>query len=87
MGITRLEPGNEEESWARLDTAVQAALDIGASYQLTLEFICPDGTRKTVVARGEPVWDANGELATLIGTVQDVSESKPPNSDSPSTRR
>jgi PAS domain S-box-containing protein len=62
------------ESWYRLRGAVEAALQTGASYELDLELVRPDGTHRWVRARGEAHRDAEGRNVGLRGTVQDITE-------------
>ena len=64
------------ESWDRLRGAVEAALHTGASYELDLEMVRPDGTHRWVTARGEAQRDATGRVVRLRGTVQDITERK-----------
>jgi PAS domain S-box-containing protein len=65
-----------EESWARLNSAVGQALALGKSYELDVEIQVGSGQRKWVAARGEVEAYANGKVARLRGTIQDVSERK-----------
>jgi PAS domain S-box-containing protein len=64
------------ETWERLQTAVETALQTGAPYELVLEMVCTDGAHRWVTARGEVQRDSNGNLAGLRGTVQDITERK-----------
>ncbi|MCX6968401.1 MAG: PAS domain S-box protein, partial [Verrucomicrobia bacterium] len=64
------------ESRTHLDAAVQRAIQTGVSYQLRLEFHRPDQIRKWVSSHGEAVRDKSGSIVGLIGTVQDITESK-----------
>jgi signal transduction histidine kinase len=64
------------ESWDRLRRAVQEALLSGAAYQLDLEMVRPDGTKRWVFARGETQRDSHGRIVQLHGTVQDITERK-----------
>src|SRR5688572_29842247 len=65
-----------QESWDRLQRAVEGALDTGAPYELVLEMIRADGTHRWVTARGEARRDSTGRIARLRGTVQDITERK-----------
>ena len=65
-----------QESWDRLQAAVEAALNTGTPYELVLEMLRADGTHRWVTARGEPQRDSNGRIAGLRGTVQDITERK-----------
>jgi signal transduction histidine kinase/DNA-binding response OmpR family regulator len=64
------------ESMAQLGEAVEKALRTGESYELDLELVRPDGTRRWVIARGEAKYDENGHVAGLRGTVQDINDRK-----------
>jgi PAS domain S-box-containing protein len=64
------------ESWSRLQAAVEAALQMGESYELDLEFIRPDGTTRWAHCFGGRTVDADGRVEGLQGTVHDVTERK-----------
>lgn len=64
------------ESWDRLRSAVEEALRTGAPYQLDLEMVRPDGTKRWIFARGEAQRDVQGRIVQLHGTVQDIAERK-----------
>ncbi len=64
------------ESWARLKVSAQKALETGAPYQLELELIRPDGSIRWVNAFGRVIYDAQGRIKGLHGTVQDITERK-----------
>jgi len=62
------------ESWERLQAAVEIALKSGTPFELDLEMLRPDGSRRWLIARGEPLRDARGNITALRGTVQDITE-------------
>ncbi len=64
------------ESWERLRLAVEEALRTGKSYELELEMVRADGSRRWIRARGEVQRDGAGRLVGLRGTAQDITESK-----------
>lgn len=64
------------ESWARLSAAVQRAIQDGVHYEVDVEVQRPDGSRRWVLARGEPVRDAAGAVVELRGMMQDITERK-----------
>ncbi len=64
------------ESWTLLTAAVGETLRTGKSYQLELEFIRADGTRRWVNALGSPKRDRSGRVIGLHGMVQDITERK-----------
>ena len=64
------------ESWERLKAAVENALATGTPYELDLDLVRPDGSKRWVIGRGEPLRDASGRITQLRGTVQDITERK-----------
>ena len=64
------------ESWERLKAAVENALATGTPYELDLDLIRPDGSKRWLIGRGEPLRDASGRITQLRGTVQDITERK-----------
>jgi two-component system, cell cycle sensor histidine kinase and response regulator CckA len=62
------------ESWERLEIAVRHALATGAAYDLELEVVRPQGTKRHVHARGVAERAPDGSIARLHGTLQDVTE-------------
>ena len=64
------------ESWKRLSTLVEEALQSGESYESELEIVRPDSTTRHTFAHGKTDYDADGKIVGLHGTVQDISERK-----------
>ncbi len=64
------------ESWTRLNAAVAKAQQTGEPYQLELELVRPDGTRRWTHALGGVKHDDEGHLVGLHGTVQDITDQK-----------
>jgi PAS domain S-box-containing protein len=64
------------ESWESHKAAAENALATGTPYELDLEMVRPDGSRRWVIGRGEPLRDASGNITRLHGTVQDITERK-----------
>ena len=64
------------KSWQRLEAAVENALATGTPYAVDLELIRPDGSKRWVIGRGEPLRDASGHMVGLRGTVQDITQRK-----------
>jgi PAS domain S-box-containing protein len=62
------------ESWLRLLRADDEALGSGTPYELDLEVIRTDRTRRWLTVRGEAERDASGRIAGLRGTAQDVTD-------------
>jgi PAS domain S-box-containing protein len=63
-------------SWRLHQAAVDQALANGQPYEIELEIIRDDGTRRWVVAHGQVQRDACGTVVKLQGTGQDVTERK-----------
>ena len=64
------------ESSARLNAAIQNAIQTGAPYELDLEMIRADGAVRLVTGRGEVERDADGQVVLVRGTVHDVTDRK-----------
>lgn len=62
------------ESWIRLVDATLELLQTGTPYELRLQMLNTDGTRRWVIRNGEAVRNERGEILQLRGTVQDISE-------------
>lgn len=60
----------------RLTAAVERAVREGTPFSLDLELVRPDGATRSVTSRGEAERDAEGNVALVRGTVQDVTEQK-----------
>ena len=63
------------ESWIRLVDATLELLQNRTPYELRLQMLHADGTRKWVIRHGEAVCNEHGDILQLRGTVQDVSDS------------
>jgi PAS domain S-box-containing protein len=68
----RLHPDDMAES----TRVVEEALRTGKAFQCEHRVILPDGTERTLHGRGEVIADQNGKPRRLIGTAQDITESK-----------
>jgi PAS domain S-box-containing protein len=64
------------ESWRRLSAALPRTQETGVPYELELEMVRPDGGTGWMLARGEPVRDAQGVIVGLRGIAQDITERK-----------
>ncbi len=64
------------ESGARLNIAVEKALQTGEPYELDLELAQPTSATRWICARGEAKRDAEGRITGLRGTAQDITERK-----------
>jgi PAS domain S-box-containing protein len=62
--------------WDRIAQAADEAVRSGTPYELDVEMLTPDGSRKWITARGAPRHDEQGRIVGLHGTVQDITERK-----------
>ena len=69
------------ESWARLNAAVEETLRSGKPYELELEMVRPDGTTRWIITRAEAEFDLSGSVATLFGSLQDITDRKQADAD------
>jgi PAS domain S-box-containing protein len=64
------------ESWERLRRNLEETLRTGTPYELDVEMIRSDGTKRWLVVRGEAGRNSFGQVVQLHGTVQDITERK-----------
>jgi diguanylate cyclase (GGDEF)-like protein len=64
------------ESWLHFTTATAHAQATGASYELELEMVRPDGSHGWMLARGEAVRAADGVIVGVAGVALDITERK-----------
>jgi diguanylate cyclase (GGDEF)-like protein/PAS domain S-box-containing protein len=64
------------ESWERVKAAAQEAIKTGVGYDLELQAYHNDGSGIWIHAICEAIRDPEGEVVSLRGTVQDITESK-----------
>lgn len=64
------------ESMARMTSAVENSMQTGESYEIELERVREDGTRRCLLARGEPMYDERGDFKGLRGTALDITSRK-----------
>ena len=64
------------EDFPRFDAAVREALEHGTPYEMDLRILRPDGDMRTIITTGEALRDADGNVASLRGTTQDITERK-----------
>jgi PAS domain S-box-containing protein len=62
------------DDWNRLVAAVQGTIGSGEPYELQMEMIRHDRTRRVIVCRGAVARDAGGRVSGLYGTVQDITD-------------
>ena len=61
---------------AAMKTAVELAISRGQSYELDQQILHPDGTTRSVLAKGRPVFNGAGWVVKVLGTVLDITERK-----------
>ena len=66
----RLHPDDRD----RVMNAVQAQMDHGTPYDLQYRLRRTDGAYVSIEARGQAIWDGNGNPVRFIGTVDDITE-------------
>ena len=64
------------DSMVRMRTAVERTMRTGEPYEIELERVRADGSRKWLLARGERWYDEKGQLVGLRGTALDITERK-----------
>lgn len=64
------------ESWNKLSTALEKTRTIGTPYELELETMKKDGLNGWMWVRGEANKDQSGEIVSLWGAAQDISDRK-----------
>lgn len=64
------------QSWAKLAAAVDQCSVTGVPYECDAEVVRPDDTHRWIIARGEAMRDAVGNVVSMHGTVQDITERK-----------
>lgn len=60
----------------KLEQALNATIATGNPYNLDLRIYCMDGLLRYLEARGEAIYDEQGNLVCLLGTVRDITERK-----------
>ncbi len=64
------------ESLARINEAINRTIQTGEPFELELEVVRPDGTRRQTQARGAAMRDESGRVVRILGTLQDITERK-----------
>jgi PAS domain S-box-containing protein len=65
-----------EESWEELSTALPKAINEGIPYELVLNTVRKDGTNGWMWVRGEAIRNAQGDIDTIHGVAQDITEKR-----------
>jgi PAS domain S-box-containing protein len=64
------------DDWPHFNQTVQTAISIEQSYDLEHRLIQPSGKLIYVIARGEMIYNASGQLTHIIGTAMDITDRK-----------
>lgn len=64
------------DDWELVDRAIQAAINQGEGYHITVRLVRPDGSIRYADTRCEVELDDRGNVIRLLGTVQDITERK-----------
>jgi len=64
------------DDWNYFSETVQNAINLGQSYEMEHRVIQPNGKLIYVMARGEMIYNASGQLTHIIGTAMDISDRK-----------
>ena len=62
------------ESWTALSAAIEKCSSEGTPYECDAEIVRPDGSRRWAVARGMAVRDDGGNIVSMRGTLQDITQ-------------
>jgi diguanylate cyclase (GGDEF)-like protein/PAS domain S-box-containing protein len=65
-----------EESWKKLSESIELTKSTGVPYELELESVHSDGTKRWIWARGEAQKDASDRITSLWGAAQDITARK-----------
>ncbi|WP_319482187.1 response regulator [uncultured Draconibacterium sp.] len=65
-----------KESFAKMDKAVQDCLQHKISYDIELDIITTNGTKKTIISKGHVKEDSNNKITGCYGTAQDITQQK-----------
>jgi PAS domain S-box-containing protein len=64
------------DDWDYFSETVQSAINLAKSYEIEHRLVQPNGNLIYVMARGEMIYDASGQLTHIIGTAMDISDRK-----------
>ena len=63
-------------SWDQSKRVIAETIRTGSSYELDVEIVCGDGSRRWATARGEAVRGIDGSVVAVRGTVHDIDARK-----------
>ncbi|TVQ57008.1 MAG: PAS domain S-box protein [Spirulina sp. DLM2.Bin59] len=64
------------EDRAMVEATIQNAINHGKGYELDHRIICPDGTLRYLLVRGQPILNDRGQVTRLFGTALDITHQK-----------
>ena len=65
-----------EESFAKIDKAVQDCIQHKIPYEMELDIITTNGTKKKIISKGTVKEDINNKIIGCYGTAQDITQQK-----------
>lgn len=74
--VGQFEKAVHPADWEMVDEVIEKCVATGQPLELEHRVVWPDGTVRYVLGKGEVVRDADGTVARLVGTVQDITERK-----------
>jgi hypothetical protein len=81
-GIEALLAHQHPEDRARTLAALSAACEEARAFSLEIRYVRPDGAHRAFVFVGEPTLDADGRVIAVDGLCLDITEARPPGSES-----
>lgn len=70
--LQQFHPDDREQ----LQRSVDLAINEGIAYEHEIRIFLPDGSMRSTLGRGQPVFNEAGQVVGLFGTVQDISDRK-----------
>lgn len=64
------------EDRAIVEETIQGAINHGQGYELEHRIICPDGSLRYLLVRGQPILNHRGQVTRLFGTALDITHQK-----------
>ncbi|NET44220.1 PAS domain-containing protein [Okeania sp. SIO2B3] len=64
------------DDFSAIQKAIDLAINQGQSYQLDQRILCPDGELKYISITGKPIFNEEGKVIKLFGTVLNITERK-----------
>lgn len=74
--FSKMETFYTHQSWIRLKNTIDNSLETGEAFEIELDVVQTNGKLRNTVARAAVDFDENGEIISLHGTLQDITERK-----------